>query len=456
MKLVIIGGGGFRVPQVIEVLADPKAKLRVDEVVLYDVDHTRTDVIMAVLRGSGCLDSPTSPAVSPCYDLSEALSDADFVFSAMRIGGTCGRITDERVGLGHGVLGQETVGAGGYAYALRTIPAALDLARTIKEVAPHSWTINFTNPAGIITQVMRQVLGRRVVGICDTPIGLMRRACATLGVNQEDVEFDYVGLNHLGWLRTLIKDGEDLLPGLLANDMILDHLEEARTIGHDWIRALGMLPNEYLFYYYLNRESVERISNEPQTRGEFLDRQQQGFYVDVTKNPEKAWQIWNQYHDEREATYMAESRDPSQRAGRRSEDIAGGGYQEVALGIMESLTMGSPARMILNVGNADCADTDLLIPQLGADAVVEVPCWVDIDGIHPQKVSPVSGAELGLITSVKACEELVIDAALQGDKTKAWRAFAAHPLVDSVLVARELLDEYCQKNPLIAKVFPNH
>ena len=100
MKLVIIGGGGFRVPQVIEVLADPKAKLRVDEVVLYDVDHNRTGVIMAVLRGSGCLDSPTSPAVSPCYDLSEALSDADFVFSAMRIGGTCGRITDERVGLG--------------------------------------------------------------------------------------------------------------------------------------------------------------------------------------------------------------------------------------------------------------------------------------------------------------------------------------------------------------------
>ena len=146
MKLVIIGGGGFRVPQVIEVLSSPEAKLRVDEVVLYDVDCARTDAIMAVLRGSGFLDCPTSPSVSACYDLSEALVGADFVFSAMRIGGTCGRITDERVGLGHGVLGQETVGVGGYAYALRTIPAALELARTIKKVAPESWTINFTNP----------------------------------------------------------------------------------------------------------------------------------------------------------------------------------------------------------------------------------------------------------------------------------------------------------------------
>ncbi|MDU5541942.1 6-phospho-beta-glucosidase [Varibaculum cambriense] len=453
MKLVIIGGGGFRVPQVIEVLADPKAKLRVNEVVLYDVEPSRTDAIMAVLTGSGFLNRPTSPRVSACCDLSEALTDANFVFSAMRIGGTCGRITDERVGLGHGVLGQETVGAGGYAYALRTVPAAVQLAQIIKEVAPDSWTINFTNPAGIITQAMRQVLGRRVVGICDTPIGLMRRACAALGVNQDDVDFDYVGLNHLGWLRTLVKNGEDLLPGLIADDELLDHMEEARTIGGEWIRALGMLPNEYLFYYYLNRESLARIKKEPQTRGEFLDNQQRGFYQDVLDNPENAWNIWNQYHDEREATYMAESRDPSQRAGRRSEDIAGGGYQEVALGIMESLTVGTQSRMILNVGNADCEDTDLLIPELNPEAVVEVPCLVDAKGIHPQKVAPVTGAELGLITSVKACEELIIDAALQGDKTKAWRAFASHPLVDSVLVARKLLDEYCEKNPLIAEVF---
>lgn len=453
MKLVIIGGGGFRVPQVIEVLSSPEAKLRVDEVVLYDVDCARTDAIMAVLRGSGFLDCSTSPSVSACCNLSEALVGADFVFSAMRIGGTCGRITDERVGLGHGVLGQETVGVGGYAYALRTIPAALELARTIKKVAPESWTINFTNPAGIITQAMRKVLGHKVIGICDTPIGLMRRACAALGVNQEDVQFDYVGLNHLGWLRTLVKNGEDLIPRLLADDDLLDHMEEARTIGGDWIRAIGKLPNEYLYYYYLNRESLSRIKNGAQTRGEFLNSQQSGFYRDVLKNPQKAWQLWNQYHNEREATYMAESRDPDKRDGRRAEDIAGGGYQEVALGIMEALTLDTTARMILNVGNADCAETPLLIPELNAQAVVEVPCWVDGSGVHPQKVAPVTGAELGLITSVKACEELVIDAAIEGDKTKAWRAFASHPLVDSVLVARKLLNDYCEKNPLIAKVF---
>ncbi|MBE6482590.1 MAG: 6-phospho-beta-glucosidase [Actinomyces ruminicola] len=468
MKLLIVGGGGFRVPQVIEVLAAARAGsgpypgLVVDEVCLYDVSPRRLEVMRAVLAD---LDFPHAPALTSTTRLDEAVRGADFIFSAMREGGTHGRVLDELVALEQGVLGQETVGAGGYAYAFRTIPAAMELARTVRDLAPEAWVINFTNPAGIITQAMRTVLGGRVVGICDTPIGLVRRATTAVGGDAArasrvgpgaGVEFDYVGLNHLGWLRSLVVDGQDRLPGLLADDAGLDHLEEARVIGFDWVRALGMLPNEYLFYYYLGRESLERIRAEAETRGQFLERRQGEFYDAVAAQPQRAGELWRRAHAEREATYMAESREAADRAGRRAEDIAGGGYQQVALDLMTAVHTGTPARMILDVGNADACPADgggLLVPQLREDAVVEVPCVVDGDGVHPQRVGALAGPELGLVATVKGCEELVIDASLSGDETLAWRALAGHPLIDSVNVARRVLDGYLARNPLVARTF---
>ncbi|MCL3777229.1 MULTISPECIES: 6-phospho-beta-glucosidase [unclassified Actinomyces] len=469
MKLVIAGGGGFRVPQVAEVLAQARAGtgaypgLVVDELCLYDSSQRRLDVMRAVLAD---LDYPQAPTITSTTDLREAVTGAGFIFSAIRVGGTHGRVIDERVALAHGVLGQETVGVGGYAYAFRTIPVAMELARAVRDLAPEAWVINFTNPAGIITQAMRTVLGDRVVGICDTPIGLVRRVTAAVGGDAvrvstvegtaagDAVDFDYVGLNHLGWLRSLSLGGQERLPGLLADDAALDHIEEARTIGVDWIRALGMLPNEYLFYYYLNRESVARILAEERTRGEFLERQQRAFYEAAERDPRSAGRLWTAAHDEREATYMAESRDESERAGRREEDLAGGGYQQVALDLMTAVSTGTSARMILDVGNADASDgAGLLIPQLREDAVIEVPCVVDADGVHPRRVAALGGTELGLVTTVKGCEELVIDAALSGDRALAWRALASHPLVDSVTVARDVLDGYLDQNPQVAATF---
>ncbi|MBE6474682.1 MAG: 6-phospho-beta-glucosidase [Actinomyces succiniciruminis] len=467
MKLLIVGGGGFRVPQVIEVLAAARAGsgthpgLVVDEVCLYDVSPRRLDAMRAVLAD---LDFPHAPALTSTTQLEEAVRGADFIFSAMREGGTHGRVLDELVALEQGVLGQETVGAGGYAYAFRTIPAAMELARTVRDLAPEAWVINFTNPAGIITQAMRTVLGGRVVGICDTPIGLVRRATTAVGEDAArasrvgpgaGIDFDYVGLNHLGWLRSLVVDGQDRLPGLLADDAALDRMEEARIIGFDWVRALGVLPNEYLFYYYLGRESLERIRAEAETRGQFLERRQEEFYDAVSADPQRAGELWRRAHAEREATYMAESRDAADRAGRREEDIAGGGYQQVALDLMTAVHTGVPARMILDVGNADAcsAGGGLLVPQLREDAVVEVPCVVDGDGVHPQRVGALAGAELGLVATIKGCEELVIDAALSGDETLAWRALAGHPLIDSVNVARRVLDGYLERNPQVARTF---
>lgn len=443
MKLLIVGGGGFRLPQILSVLADPDVPLHLTEVCLYDLSTERLAVMRNVAHQLGYRNLPVMTTTT---DMVDAVRGADFIFSAMRIGGTAGRVIDEREALDRGILGQETVGPGGYAYAFRTIPEAMRLAETVRHHAPEAWVINFTNPAGIITQAMRTV-HPRVVGICDTPIGLVRRAAAVTGHAESDVNYDYIGLNHLGWLRSLTFEGEELLPGIIADDDRLDRLEEARTVGFDWVRAIGMIPNEYLYYYYFNRESVAKISDE-QTRGEFLQQQQGAFYDAAAANPHLAGELWNRTHNEREATYMAESRDEGEV--RREEDM-GGGYEHVALELMIALATGTPARMILGVSNSDAES--LLIPQLREDAIIEVPCAVDSSGVHPMRQAPLIGPELGLVTQVKACEELVIDAALTGDRTLAWRALASHPLVDSIAVAKELLAAYIAKNPDIAKTF---
>jgi 6-phospho-beta-glucosidase len=438
VKLTIVGGGGFRVPQVFEAVSSDDAPVRIDELALFDVSESRLAIIRSVIDRIA-EQTKHVPKITVTQDLTEALRGTDFVFSAVRIGGTAGRVADERTALELGVLGQETVGPGGIAYALRTIPFMVQLAERIREVAPDAWVINFTNPAGMVTEAMRAVLGDRVVGICDTPIGLMRRAVAAVtddpaAATASDLHFDYVGLNHLGWLRSVEVGGVDQLPKLLASDAAMTTIEEARLMGFDWVRAIGALPNEYLYYYYFTREATERIRAAASTRGEFLDRQQAGFFAAPGSDP---LETWLRTRHEREASYMAESRDPEE--SRHSTDVDGGGYQRVALDLMAALATGRPSTMILNVRNGS------LVPALPEDSVVEVGCIVDADGVHPWPIAPVTGEMLGLMSQVKSAEQLTIEAARIGSKELAWRAFAAHPLVDSVAVARKLVEEYSQR-----------
>lgn len=439
MKLTIVGGGGFRVPQVFEAVAADDAPTRIDELCLYDVAPERLDIIRAVIDELSA-SYPSAPRVTTTTDARTAFRGADFVFAAVRIGGTKGRIIDERTALDLGVLGQETVGPGGLAYALRTVPFMTALAETIRDVAPDAWVINFTNPAGIVTEAMRSVLGDRVVGICDTPIGLMRRAVAATGASTASgpVTFDYVGLNHLGWLRSVSVDGADVLPRLLASDVALESIEEARLMGFDWVRSLGALPNEYLYYYYYAREATAAIRAAGTTRGEYLDAQQSSFFAARSDHPLEEWQ---RVRHARESTYMAESREEGE--SRHEADLDSGGYQQVALDLMAAISSGRAATMILNVRNG------ALVPQLPEDSVVEVGCTVDADGVHPWRIAPVSTEMVGLMAQVKSAEQLVIRAASRGSRELAWRAFAAHPLVDSVSVAKQLVDGYRSRIPTL-------
>ncbi|MFF7177821.1 6-phospho-beta-glucosidase [Streptomyces sp. NPDC008121] len=443
MKLTILGGGGFRVPLVYGALLGDHAEGRVDRVTLYDLDAGRLSAVARVLAEQGA-GVPDAPEVTATTDLDEALRGADFVFSAIRVGGLEGRAADERIALAEGVLGQETVGAGGIAYGLRTVPVASHIARRVAELAPDAWVINFTNPAGLVTEAMSRILGDRVIGICDSPVGLGRRVARVLGADPDEAWIDYAGLNHLGWLRGLRVGGHDVLPRLLADEEALGSFEEGRLFGPEWLRTLGAIPNEYLHYYYFNREAVRAYRQAERTRGAYLREQQAGFYEEMGKPDTPALATWRRTLADREATYMAANREAAGVGERDEDDLESGGYEKVALALMRAIARNERATLILNVRNR----TTLSV--LDADAVVEVPCFVDAAGAHPVSVSPLPYHAVGLVTAVKAVEREVLAAAESGSRGTAVKAFALHPLVDSVSVARRLVDGYTAEHAGLA------
>ncbi|MEU6929491.1 6-phospho-beta-glucosidase [Streptomyces sp. NPDC046385] len=443
MKLTILGGGGFRVPLVYGALLGDHAEGRVTHVTLYDLDAGRLSAIARVLaeQGEGV---PDAPVVTATTELDEALRGADFVFSAIRVGGLAGRAADERIALAEGVLGQETVGAGGIAYGLRTLPVVTHIARRIAELAPDAWVINFTNPAGMVTEAMSRILGDRVIGICDSPVGLGRRVARVLGARPGEAWIDYVGLNHLGWLRGLRVGGEDLLPRLFEDDQLLGSFEEGKLFGTEWLRSLGAVPNEYLHYYYFNREAVRAYREAERTRGAYLLDQQSGFYDEMARPDAPALPAWHRTLAEREATYMAHNREAAGVGERDEEDLESGGYEKVALALMRAIARNERATLILNVRNRHT------LSVLDADAVIEVPCFVDAAGAHPVSVDPLPYHAVGLVTAVKAVEREVLAAAESGERATAVKAFALHPLVDSVTVARRLVEGYTAEHAGLA------
>ncbi len=428
MRVVIVGGGGFRVPLVVDELR--RTDFPVDELVLCDVSPDRLSVIADVVARDG-LDLRAST------DLVDAVTDADVVFVAIRVGGLDGRVDDEQAGLELGLLGQETVGAGGLRYALRTIPVVDELARAVAEHAPGAWVVNLTTPAGIVTEAMASTLGQRVIGVCDSPVALARRAAAAAGADPGDslaaitgaVQVDYLGLNHLGWLRGLSAGDTDLLALLLAEPARLSGIEEAQLFGVDVIRALGSIPNEYLYWYYAEREALRDVIAAGRTRGEHVRTEQSAFYAAAAADPARARELWRAANDERNASYFAELREGE----RDHADVAAGGYESVAVAVAAAVTGLTPAaRLILNVSNGST------VGALPADAVIETVCTVDTDGARPLPTGAPTLDQLGLMAAVKASERAIIHAARSRSPQTALRAFVEHPLIRSLTAARTL------------------
>jgi 6-phospho-beta-glucosidase len=454
VRVTILGGGGFRVPLIARQLA--ASGLAASDLVLYDIDDRRLSVIARVLAG----DRATAALpVRATTVLDEAVGGADFIFSALRVGGLDGRVRDERAALARGVLGQETVGAGGLASAARTVPVADAVARRIADLAPRAWVISMTNPAGIVTETMARVLGDRVIGVCDSPVGLIRRVCAACGVDPGPdlgavagrVDAGYLGINHLGWLRSLSVDGTDLLPGLLGDAGRLASFEEGRLFGPDIVAALGAVPNEYLYWYYAAREALRDVTAAGRTRGEHVRERQRAFYASAADaEPSLAARLWRDANDERNRSYFAELRTGEAARERDEADVAAGGYESVALALARALSGGPEARLILNVANGSA------LPALSADTTIEVPCRVTSAGAVPMDAAQPTAHELGLMAAVRSCERDIADAALAARDgaasasasastsasaragSLALRAFTRHPLVGSLDAARAL------------------
>jgi 6-phospho-beta-glucosidase len=444
VKLAIVGGGGFRVPLIYGALLRRRSALPFDDIVLHDVEDDRLDRIGLVLEAQAAEHGDRLP-FRATTDLDDAVEGADFVFSAIRVGRLDARAVDEAVPLGHGVLGQETTGPGGICFALRTIPVMVELAETIARRAPHAWLINFTNPAGMVTEAVQPLLGHRAIGICDTPGGLCRRVAHALGRAPADLWFDYFGLNHLGWLKAVRDGSGDLLPGLLADAEALESFQEGRLFGAEWLRSLGMIPNEYLYYYDFAADTVAAIRGRERSRGAYLLAQQERFYASAPAEPGDALRAWRAAKDERDRTYMAEARAAAGVNGAHPEE--NGGYEGAAIAVVEAIRRNSGAVLIVNTANRSA------LPFLDETAVVEVPCVVRAGGAHPLAVGDVPAHARGLIEAVKAVERVTIEAALTGSTALAVKALALHPLVPSVTAARKIFADYRAHLPVLEERF---
>ncbi len=255
--------------------------------------------------------------------------------------------------------------------------------------------------------------------------------------------FDYFGLNHLGWLRAAHDADTDRLPELLADDGKLESFEEGRLFGGDWLRALGMIPNEYLYYFYFHADAVESI-RKGVPRGAQLLESQAAFYA---RNGDDALAEWRATRAERDRTYMAAERLAAGVEADHDDGGDGGGYEGEAMAVVEAIANNTRAIMILNTANRSA------LPFLDERAVVEVPCIVGRTGPVPVAVGSVPAHAQALMTAIKDVERTTIQAAQTGSADLAIRALALHPLVPSVQTARDIFAGYRAQLPELEERF---
>lgn len=457
MKLALIGGAGVRTPSLIHDLVRRHDEIPIRELIIHDVSQDKISTIGAIVQHLAKKQGAPFK-VEFTTDFTKAVQGADFIYTAIRVGGEEGRAIDERVALRHGVLGQETTGPGGFSMALRTIPVMLDYARIIEKEAPDAWVVNFTNPAGLITEALNKYTGLKIIGICDAPSALKLDIARFVGEPAADIHLNYIGLNHLGWVNRILVRGKDRLPELI------DRYEQFTAVCPHMacftpalIRQLRMLPNEYLYYFYYREQAVSHILNSPHTRGEQIALLNRKLLAQLKvalhqNNIEDAINVYSQAMMERENSYMsAETGNAAktQQEGSETSGLENEGYAGLALSIMSAIYNNKRTSLILNVPNRGS------IAELRDDDVVEVPCLLDGNGPIPLTAGVLPEGVNGLVQSVKQYERYTVSAAVNGSYEEALMALTVHPLVASHSLAERLVADYLTEHQPYLPKFGN-
>lgn len=424
LKVAVIGGGSSYTPELIDGFIKRIKELPVKEIYLVDVESGRKkletvgNLVKRMIKKAG-LDIE----INLTFNRAEAIKDADFVLTQLRVGGLAARARDEHIPLKYDVLGQETTGPGGFAKAMRTIPVILDICKDIEELSPNAWLINFTNPAGLITEAILKHTKVKTIGLCNVPIHMVKNTAELLEVDSSRLQIDFAGLNHLVWGRKVYLDGKDV------TDKVIDMLCDGASLtmknipdlnwDKDYLKALSMIPCPYHRYFYMTDDMIKDMKKALES-GE-------GTRADQVQKVEK--ELFELYADE-----SLDIKPP------QLEKRGGAYYSEAAVSLISAIYNNKKEIHTVNVKNNGA------ILNLPDDVVIEVNAVIDSTGAHPMTIGKLPAEINGLISSVKAYELLSVEAGVTGDYDTALKALVANPLVPSVKVAKALLDDIIREN----------
>ncbi|WP_422658767.1 6-phospho-beta-glucosidase [Paenibacillus sp. EC2-1] len=427
LKITVIGGGSSYTPEIVEGFIRNYDQMPIRELWFVDIEEGQHKLDIVGNLAKRMIEKSGLPIeVHLTLDRRRAIEGADFVTTQMRVGLLAARKLDEHIPIQHGVIGQETTGPGGMMKALRTVPVILDICRDIEELAPNAWMLNFTNPAGIVTEAVLKHSKVRSVGLCNSPINVQKFLAAEYQVPEKDVLPEFVGINHLHWVTSALVRGEEKLPELLDGGKSYT-AKNVPTLGWDadFIKSLGAIPTYYLKYFYMTDKMFADMKTS-------LDKE--GTRADVVSRVEE--ELFELYQD---VNLDVKPKQLEQRGGAF--------YSEAAVNLMNSIYNDKRDIQTLNVANGNTFDF------LPADASIEVNCVVTGQG--PIVLSPQHVPEhvKGLMHAVKVYEKLTIDAAVTGDRGIALQALVHHPLVPSVDVAKKVLDELLEAHKAYLPAF---
>jgi len=424
LKVAVIGGGSSYTPELIEGFIKRYNEFPINELYLVDIEAGREKLETVGSLAKRMIEKANLPIdLHMTFDRRKAIKDASFVSTQIRVGMLDARSRDEKIPLRYGFLGQETTGAGGFAKALRTIPVILDICKDIEELSPDAFLLNFTNPAGIVTEAVNKYTKVKTIGLCNLPIGTKMSIAKMMDVDVSKVDIEMVGINHLNWTTKIRVEGKDLTNEILgvfsgAKGVSVKNIPEIEW-DPEFIQSVGMIPCGYLRYYYMKDQMLQNQLDDVETKGTRAD--------EVKRVEEELFELYKDPHLNHKPVQL--------------EKRGGAYYSEAAVQLMTSIYNNKKDIQIVNVKNNG------IIPCLPDDASVEVNCVIDSEGAIPLQLKTALPPHIrGLLQVVKAYEELTIEAAVHGDFNSGLQALTIHPLVGSAEPAKKIFMDILKEN----------